>query len=149
MKRWLDLNPTHSNRGRVSPTRWTIGSRWLHTSKPTRGSDDRSAEPLSNKFASRPFMWGGHRTAAAAGPSPGTGRPPSGVECRSRPDAGTRPLENLIGNGMYTLLRHPEEMAELQENPELIRSAVGELLRLSLGQLIGIPNNLKTRSIWT
>ena len=71
------------------------------------------------------------------------------MECRSRPDAGTRPLENLIGNGMYTLLRHPEEMAELQENPELIRSAVGELLRLSLGQLIGIPNNLKTRSIWT
>ena len=43
--------------------------------------------------------------------------------------AGHDTTRNLIGNGMYTLLRHPEETAELQKNPELIRSAVEELLR--------------------
>ncbi len=42
---------------------------------------------------------------------------------------GHETTRNLIGNGMYTLLRHPEEMAELHENPELIRTAVEELLR--------------------
>jgi cytochrome P450 len=43
--------------------------------------------------------------------------------------AGHDTTRNLIGNGMYTLLRHQEETAELQKNPELIRSAVEELLR--------------------
>lgn len=42
---------------------------------------------------------------------------------------GHETTRNLIGNGMYTLLRHPQEMAELHENPELIRPAVEELLR--------------------
>lgn len=42
---------------------------------------------------------------------------------------GHETTRNLIGNGMYTLLRHPEEMAELHDNPELIRTAVEELLR--------------------
>jgi cytochrome P450 len=42
---------------------------------------------------------------------------------------GHETTRNLIGNGMYTLLRHPQEMAELLQNPELIRSAVEELLR--------------------
>jgi len=42
---------------------------------------------------------------------------------------GHETTRNLIGNGLYTLLRHPEQAAELREHPELIRSAVDELLR--------------------
>lgn len=42
---------------------------------------------------------------------------------------GHETTRNLVGNGMFTLLRHPEEMVELRENPGLIRSAVQELLR--------------------
>jgi len=36
---------------------------------------------------------------------------------------------NLIGNGMLTLLRQPEVMKDLRAHPELIPSAVEELLR--------------------
>jgi cytochrome P450 len=42
---------------------------------------------------------------------------------------GHETTRNLVGNAMYTLLRHPEMMEELRENPGLIRSAVEELLR--------------------
>ena len=51
------------------------------------------------------------------------------AQCVMLLGAGHDTTRNLIGNGMYTLLRHPEETAELQKNPELIRSAVEELLR--------------------
>jgi cytochrome P450 len=42
---------------------------------------------------------------------------------------GHETTRNLIGNGLYTLLRHPAQAAELRGHPELIRSAVEELLR--------------------
>jgi len=42
---------------------------------------------------------------------------------------GHETTRNLIGNGLYTLLRHPEQAAELRHHPEFIRSAVEELLR--------------------
>jgi cytochrome P450 len=51
------------------------------------------------------------------------------AQCIALLFAGHETTRNLIGNGMYTLLQHPEEMAELRNNPELIRSAVEELLR--------------------
>jgi cytochrome P450 len=42
---------------------------------------------------------------------------------------GHETTRNLIGNGIYTLLKHPEEMVKLRRNPEIIRTAVEELLR--------------------
>jgi pimeloyl-[acyl-carrier protein] synthase len=36
---------------------------------------------------------------------------------------------NLIGNGLLSLLRNPEQLEKLQQHPELIHSAVEELLR--------------------
>ena len=36
---------------------------------------------------------------------------------------------NLIGSGMLTLLRNPDSLAELRDHPEMVQSAVEELLR--------------------
>ena len=43
--------------------------------------------------------------------------------------AGNDPTMHLIGNAMYTLLTHPEQLDALRKTPELIDSAVDELLR--------------------
>lgn len=43
--------------------------------------------------------------------------------------AGHETTANLIGNGMWALLRHPSEMAKLRADPRLIRNAIEELLR--------------------
>ena len=51
------------------------------------------------------------------------------AQCIALLFAGHETTRNLIGNGMYTLLRHPHEAAELREEPEIIRSAVEEILR--------------------
>jgi len=42
---------------------------------------------------------------------------------------GHETTRNLIGNGIQVLLQHPEELSRLRDQPELIRSAVEELLR--------------------
>jgi cytochrome P450 len=51
------------------------------------------------------------------------------AQCIALLFAGHETTRNLIGNGMYTLLQNPEQTAQLREKPELIRSAVEELLR--------------------
>jgi cytochrome P450 len=51
------------------------------------------------------------------------------AQCIALLFAGHETTRNLIGNGIYTLLQNAEQTAELRENPEMIRSAVEELLR--------------------
>jgi len=51
------------------------------------------------------------------------------AQCIALLFAGHETTRNLIGNRMYTLLKNPEQTAELQDDPEMIRSAVEELLR--------------------
>lgn len=51
------------------------------------------------------------------------------AQCIALLFAGHETTRNLIGSGIYTLLKNPRDADELRENPEILRSAVEEFLR--------------------
>ena len=52
-------------------------------------------------------------------------------------NAGHETTTNLIGNGVDLLIRHPEALAELRREPQLIESAVEEFLRMESSNQLG------------
>ena len=59
-------------------------------------------------------------------------------------NAGHETTTNLIANGTLTLLAHPAALAELREEPELIDSAVEEMLRFESPNQLG--NRMATQA---
>ena len=53
--------------------------------------------------------------------------------------AGHETTKNLLGNGVLALLTHPEQLAKLRAQPELMPGAVEELLRLESPSTMVIP----------
>ena len=56
-------------------------------------------------------------------------------------NAGHETTTNIIGNGIYTFIQHPESLQEILQHPELMASAVEELLRYES------PNQLGNREL--
>jgi cytochrome P450 len=61
---------------------------------------------------------------------------------------------NLLGNGMLTLLRHPEQLQLLRERPELMKSAIDEMLRFEtpvqrLSRMAAEDQEIRGRAIKT
>ena len=52
-------------------------------------------------------------------------------------NAGHETTTNLIGNGVDVLIRNPDAMRDLRENPELIETAVEEFLRVESSNQLG------------
>jgi hypothetical protein len=51
------------------------------------------------------------------------------VNCQNLLGGGNLPTADLIANGIWLLLRHPDELAKLRADPSLLPGAVEEILR--------------------
>jgi cytochrome P450 len=60
-------------------------------------------------------------------------------------NAGHETTTNLIGNGLVALLQHPAEKTRLIENPDLIKTAVEEMLRYESSNQLG--NRMTTEQV--
>ncbi len=60
-------------------------------------------------------------------------------------NAGHETTTNLIGNGLYTLLEWPAEMARLKADPDLIGPAIEEMLRFESSNQLG--NRITTTDV--
>ena len=60
-------------------------------------------------------------------------------------NAGHETTTNLIGNGLVALLRYPEQKARLIAQPDLIKTAVEEILRFESSNQLG--NRMTTESV--
>jgi cytochrome P450 len=66
--------------------------------------------------------------------------------------AGHETTVNLIGNGMLALLRHPDQLAQLRDSPQLIGTAIEELLRFDspvqmTGRIVSAPIELSGQAL--
>ena len=61
--------------------------------------------------------------------------------------AGFETTTHLIGNGLLALLRHPEQLARLRDDPALVRPAVEELLRFDSPVQIAVRTAYEDLSI--
>ena len=60
-------------------------------------------------------------------------------------NAGHDTTTNLIGNGLYALLTHPEQKEKLKAEPELLNSAIEEMLRFDSSVQLG--NRMTTKDV--
>src|ERR1035437_4037417 len=60
-------------------------------------------------------------------------------------NAGHETTTNLIGNGLVALYQHPDQRALLIERPELIRTAIEEILRFESSNQLG--NRITTETV--